>query len=89
MPTLPYKQHIPPLVSGQALLSFELLEYYDKPICKMNGANGHPSEPLIAGLAHVNLTIPRGTIDQAFDFYGNTLGLISGENDNDAIVEKG
>ncbi len=45
----------------------------------MNGTNGHASEPLISGLAHVNLTIPRGTLDQAFDFYGNTLGLTSGK----------
>ena len=45
----------------------------------MNGTNGHSGEPLISGLAHVNLTIPRGTLDQAFDFYGNTLGLTSGE----------
>ena len=45
----------------------------------MNGANGHAPEPLISGLAHVNLTIPRGTLDQAFDFYGDTLGLTSGE----------
>ena len=44
----------------------------------MNGTNGPHPEPLIAGLAHVNLTIPRGTLDQAFDFYGNTLGLTSG-----------
>ena len=42
--------------------------------------NGHKSESLISGLAHVNLTIPRGTLDQAFEFYGETLGLISGEN---------
>ena len=45
----------------------------------MNGTNGHASEPLISGLAHVNLTIPRGTLDQAFDFYGNILGLTSGK----------
>lgn len=45
----------------------------------MNGTNGHAPEPLISGLAHVNLTIPRGTLDQAFDFYGNTLGLTSGK----------
>jgi 4-hydroxyphenylpyruvate dioxygenase-like putative hemolysin len=55
-------------------------EYHITPIFNMNGANGQTSEPLIAGLAHVNLTIPRGTLDQAFDFYENTLGLTSGNN---------
>lgn len=30
---------------------------------------------MIAGLAHVNLIIPPGTLDQAHDFYGTTLGL--------------
>jgi 4-hydroxyphenylpyruvate dioxygenase-like putative hemolysin len=53
----------------------------------MNGTNGHASEPLISGLAHVNLTIPRGTLDQAFDFYGNTLGLISGKLEATIIID--
>jgi 4-hydroxyphenylpyruvate dioxygenase-like putative hemolysin len=48
--------------------------------------NGHKSESLIAGIAHVNLTIPRGTLDQAFEFYGETLGLISGENKKEPIL---
>ena len=67
----------PPRLSRprQALLLFRIT--YTQ-VSKMNGANGHTSEPLIAGLAHVNLTIPRGTLDQAFDFYGDTLGLTSG-----------
>lgn len=30
---------------------------------------------LISGLAHVNLTVPPGTLDQAAEFYGKTLGL--------------
>jgi hypothetical protein len=33
------------------------------------------SGDLIQGLAHVNLTVPAGTLDQANDFYGGTLGL--------------
>ncbi|KAI0151314.1 hypothetical protein BJ166DRAFT_628321 [Pestalotiopsis sp. NC0098] len=34
-----------------------------------------PPEPLIQGIAHVNLSIPPGTLDQAKSFYGSTLGL--------------
>lgn len=34
-----------------------------------------PSEPFILGLAHVNLVIPEGTLDQARTFYATTLGL--------------
>ena len=30
---------------------------------------------MIAGLAHVNLIIPDGSLEQATEFYGNTLGL--------------
>jgi len=30
---------------------------------------------MISGLAHVNLLVPRGTLDQATSFYGDTLGL--------------
>lgn len=39
--------------------------------------NGHSSESnsMISGLAHVNLTVPAGTLDQANAFYGDTLGL--------------
>ena len=33
------------------------------------------SNPLITSIAHINLIIPHGTLDQAKDFYGNTLGL--------------
>ncbi|KAH9893853.1 hypothetical protein F4778DRAFT_298348 [Xylariomycetidae sp. FL2044] len=33
--------------------------------------------PLISGLAHVNITIPKGTLDLAKSFYGGTLGLAS------------
>lgn len=32
---------------------------------------------MISGLAHVNLTVPAGTLDQANAFYGETLGLIA------------
>ncbi|EGP92545.1 unnamed protein product [Zymoseptoria tritici ST99CH_1A5] len=32
---------------------------------------------MIAGIAHVNLTVPKGTLDQAETFYGTTLGLTS------------
>lgn len=39
--------------------------------------NGHTDSPMISGIAHINLIIPRGTLDQAKDFYGNTLGLKS------------
>lgn len=31
--------------------------------------------PLIEGIHHINLTVPRGTLAQANDFYGLTLGL--------------
>ncbi|KAF3018141.1 hypothetical protein E8E14_009519 [Neopestalotiopsis sp. 37M] len=34
-----------------------------------------PPEPLIQGIAHVNLSIPPGTLDAAKSFYGETLGL--------------
>lgn len=30
---------------------------------------------MIAGLAHVNLTVPEGTLPLANEFYGTTLGL--------------
>lgn len=30
---------------------------------------------MINGLAHVNLTVPSGTLEQANEFYGTTLGL--------------
>ncbi|KAK4503598.1 hypothetical protein PRZ48_004513 [Zasmidium cellare] len=30
---------------------------------------------MISGLAHVNLTVPEGTLSQADAFYGQTLGL--------------
>lgn len=36
-----------------------------------------PPEPLITGLAHINLSIPLGTLDDAKSFYGRTLGLTS------------
>ncbi|CDM27058.1 hypothetical protein DTO013E5_4246 [Penicillium roqueforti] len=32
---------------------------------------------MISGIAHINLTIPQGTLDQAEEFYGTTLGLTS------------
>lgn len=30
---------------------------------------------MLTGIAHVNLTVPRGTLDQAEAFYGKTLGM--------------
>ncbi|EXJ83406.1 hypothetical protein A1O1_07029 [Capronia coronata CBS 617.96] len=30
---------------------------------------------MITGLAHINLTVPQGTLSAATEFYGNTLGL--------------
>ncbi|OAL22060.1 hypothetical protein AYO20_11254 [Fonsecaea nubica] len=33
------------------------------------------SSSLITGLAHVNLTVPAGTLEQANEFYGTTMGL--------------
>jgi hypothetical protein len=32
---------------------------------------------MISGIAHVNLTVPKGTLEQADVFYGTTLGLTS------------
>jgi catechol 2,3-dioxygenase-like lactoylglutathione lyase family enzyme len=32
---------------------------------------------MISGITHVNLPIPEGTLDQAEEFYGTTLGLTS------------
>ena len=39
--------------------------------------DGHSEEQtdFISGLAHVNLLVPAGTLDQAHAFYGGTLGL--------------
>lgn len=30
---------------------------------------------MIVGIAHVNLTVPAGTLDEAEAFYSNTLGF--------------
>jgi hypothetical protein len=30
---------------------------------------------MFAGLAHVNITVPEGTLDSAYEFYVNTVGL--------------
>ena len=49
-------------------------------IVTMNGhTNGDSSSSgdLISGIAHVNLTVPEGTLDQAHAFYGDTLGMKS------------
>ncbi|KAJ5083889.1 hypothetical protein NUU61_008468 [Penicillium alfredii] len=32
---------------------------------------------MITGIAHINLTVPQDTLDQAEEFYGTTLGLTS------------
>lgn len=32
---------------------------------------------MISGIAHINLPIPQGTLAQAEEFYGTTLGLTS------------
>ena len=34
---------------------------------------------MISGIAHVNLLVPPGTLDQANAFYGETLGLSARE----------
>jgi hypothetical protein len=34
-----------------------------------------PSFKMIAGIVHVNLTVPAGTFSQAEAFYANTLGM--------------
>lgn len=34
---------------------------------------------MISGIAHVNLLVPPGTLDQAHSFYGETLGLSARE----------
>lgn len=34
------------------------------------------AKPLITGIAHINLTIPPGTLEHAKTFYGSTLGLM-------------
>ena len=31
---------------------------------------------MITGIAHVNLTVPPGTLDQAAEFYAGTLGFM-------------
>lgn len=30
---------------------------------------------MITGISHINLIVPVGTLDQANEFYGDTLGL--------------
>ena len=34
---------------------------------------------MITGLAHINLLVPPGTLDQAYTFYEETLGLTAAE----------
>ncbi|KAH8671127.1 hypothetical protein BX600DRAFT_458378 [Xylariales sp. PMI_506] len=41
----------------------------------MTETNGSTAAPLITGIAHVNLSIPPGTLHLAKSFYGETLGL--------------
>jgi hypothetical protein len=31
---------------------------------------------MIIGIAHVNLTVPPGTLEEAAEFYGTTLGFM-------------
>ncbi|KAK8056438.1 hypothetical protein PG993_001665 [Apiospora rasikravindrae] len=38
-------------------------------------AASSPAKPLITGIAHINLSIPPGTLAHAKSFYGETLGL--------------
>ncbi|KAK8089239.1 hypothetical protein PG997_004200 [Apiospora hydei] len=38
-------------------------------------ATSPAAEPLITGIAHINLSIPPGTLTHAKSFYGETLGL--------------
>ncbi|KAI1850666.1 hypothetical protein JX265_004377 [Neoarthrinium moseri] len=40
-----------------------------------NTSGSTATGPLISGIAHVNLSIPVGTLDHAKFFYGQTLGL--------------
>ncbi|KAK8049402.1 glyoxalase family protein [Apiospora phragmitis] len=39
-------------------------------------ASSSSSKPLITGIAHINLSIPPGTLAHAKSFYGETLGLV-------------
>lgn len=34
---------------------------------------------MITGLAHINLLVPPGTLDQAYTFYAETLGLTAAQ----------
>lgn len=34
---------------------------------------------MITGLAHINLLVPPDTLDQAYTFYGETLGLTAAQ----------
>ncbi|KAK3058362.1 hypothetical protein LTR09_001440 [Extremus antarcticus] len=46
----------------------------------MANSNGdHGAKDFIQGLAHVNILVPPGTLEQAHAFYGGTLGLRSRE----------
>jgi 4-hydroxyphenylpyruvate dioxygenase-like putative hemolysin len=52
--------------SSESLLYLQLAELY----------NTHQLSIMsITGIAHVNLTVPPGTLDQAAEFYGSTLGF--------------
>ena len=42
---------------------------------KKNVFINHGSNDMITGIAHVNLTVPSGTLAEAEEFYGATLGL--------------
>lgn len=40
-----------------------------------NRTRHHKEVTMITGIAHINLLVPAGTLDQAEAFYGKTLGL--------------
>lgn len=40
-----------------------------------SSSSSSSAKPLITGIAHINLTVPPGTLEQAKTFYGSTLGL--------------
>jgi catechol 2,3-dioxygenase-like lactoylglutathione lyase family enzyme len=41
----------------------------------LTGSCDQQTYVMITGIAHVNLTVPSGTLEKAYEFYGETLGL--------------
>ena len=48
-----------------------------KILCEHSRENRGSVETMLTGIAHVNLTVPAGTLHQAEAFYGDTLGMQS------------